>query len=351
MDNERQELYELDFGAFKALLSALGATEEQLRAAWRTLYRRGCGAIDQLTALPPLIRARLAERARIYAPPVLAHRGAGDGETAKDLLQMADGARVEVVLLRYGQRRSGCISTQVGCACGCVFCATGQAGFVRDLTAEEIVAQVMHLQRRLVAEGDALTNIVLMGMGEPLLNTEQTLTAVRRLIDQRGLSLSPRRVTLSTVGIVPGIRRLAQEDLRINLALSLHAASDDLRERLIPINARYPLGPLFDALRTYTARTKQRVMIEWVLLEGVNDTPAQARALARRLADLPVHVNLIRLNPTPGYEGRAAQPPAIARFRAVLERAGIPYTMRQRRGNAIAAGCGQLRAFEQASSG
>jgi 23S rRNA (adenine2503-C2)-methyltransferase len=277
----------------------------------------------------------------------LARQEAPGGETRKDLLQLADGERIEVVLLRYRRRRSACISTQVGCACGCAFCATGQEGLVRQLSSAEIVAQVRYFQRELAARGEQLSNVVLMGMGEPLLNYDQTLAAVRHLVDQRGVGLPPSRVTLSTVGIAPGIARLAAEKgLPIRLAISLHAATDDVRNRLVPINRRYPLDALFAAVRGYAGRTR-RVLLEWVMVAGVNDTPEQAQALIERLAGLPAHVNLIRLNPTPGYDGRPAPPESVAAFAAALDRSSIPHTMRQRRGAAIEAGCGQLRRREE----
>jgi len=279
-------------------------------------------------------------------PPVLARQEAPDGETRKDLLRLEDGEQIEVVLLRYRERRSACVSTQVGCACGCSFCATGQMGFGRDLSSAEIVAQVLHLQRELAARGERLSNVVLMGMGEPLLNYEQALAAVRRLVDPRALGFVQRRITLSTVGIVPGIERLAEEDLLINLAVSLHAATDALRDDLVPVNRRYPLDDLFAALRQYTARTQRRVLFEWVMIDGVNDTPEQAEALVARLAGLPAHVNVIRMNPTAEYGGRPSALGAIEAFRVVLDRAQVPHTMRQRRGGAIEAGCGQLRCRE-----
>jgi 23S rRNA (adenine2503-C2)-methyltransferase len=296
-----------------------------------------------MTTLPQTLRERLAAETAFYVPPVLARQEAPDGETRKDLVQLEDGEQIEVVLLRYRERRSACISTQVGCACGCLFCATGQMGFVRQLSSEEIVAQVLHLQRELATEQKQLSNIVLMGMGEPLLNYGHTLAAIRRLVEPRALGFAQRRITLSTVGIVPGIKRLMEEDLHINLAISLHAATDALRSRLVPINQRYPLDDLFAAIKLYTAQTQRRVMVEWVLVDGVNDTREQAEALIERLAGVPAHVNLIRLNPTPDYDGRPSVIEAIDTFTAVLDGAHIPHTMRQRRGGAIAAGCGQLR--------
>ena len=342
-DASEIDLYDLDLPALESLLAGWGEPRAHARIVWEWLYRRGATGFDQMAGLPPALRERLAVETRLCAPPVLARQEASGGETRKDLLQLADGQRVEVVLLRYRERRSACISTQVGCGCGCPFCATGQMGFVRQLSSGEIVAQLLHLQRELAANGERLSNAVLMGMGEPLLNYEPTLAAVRRMVDRRGLGFPPRRVTLSTVGIVPGIERLGSEGVQVNLAISLHAATDALRDRLVPVNRRYPLDELFAALRAYAARTGRRVMVEWVMIDGVNDTRAQAEALVTRLAGLPAHVNLIRLNATADYAGQPSSLEAIEGFTAVLDRARIPHTVRQRRGAAIAAGCGQLR--------
>jgi 23S rRNA (adenine2503-C2)-methyltransferase len=278
-----------------------------------------------------------------YMPQVLARQEDPAGETRKDLLQMADGKQIEVVLLRYGQRRSACISTQVGCACACIFCATGQMGFVRHLSSDEIVTQAIHAQRELETQGEQLSNVVLMGMGEPLLNYEATIAAIRQLVDQRRLALAPSRVTISTVGIAPAIEQLAGEELPIRLALSLHAATDDLRDRLVPINRRYPLDDVFASVERYAAATQRRVMFEWVMIDGVNDTQDQAEKLASRVAGLPCHLNIIHLNATEQYAGRPATAGAIEAFAATLDRASIPHTVRQRRGEAIRAGCGQLR--------
>ena len=289
------------------------------------------GVVDRLMTEAPVL------------PRVLARQEDPGGETRKDLLELADGAQIEVVLLRYRERRTACISTQVGCACGCLFCATGQMGFRRQLTCEEILAQVLHLQQELGLRDERLTNVVLMGMGEPLLNYDNTLSGIRRLVDPRGLGFVQRRITVSTVGIVPGIKRLMDEGLGVNLAISLHAATDALRRQLAPVSERYPLDELFAAAKLYTVRTQRRVMFEWVLIDGVNDSLAQAEALVERLAGMPAHVNLIRLNRTAGYEGQSSPEGTIDEFAAALDRAGIPHTMRQRRGEAISAGCGQLR--------
>jgi 23S rRNA (adenine2503-C2)-methyltransferase len=345
------KLHEMDFAALETLLAEWGESRSHAPEVWKWLYQRLATRFEQITTLPQTLRERLAAETTFYAPPVLARQEAPDGETLKDLLQLEDGERVEVVLLRYRQRRSGCISTQVGCACGCPFCATGRMGFVRQLSSGEIIAQVLHLQRELASKQERLSNIVLMGMGEPLLNYEHTLEAVRRLVDPRAFGLVQRRITLSTAGVAPGIERLATErvyrdaPLQIKLAISLHAATDALRDQLAPINRRYPLDDLFTAAKRYTAQTQRRVMFEWVMIDGVNDTREQAEALVTRLAGLPAHVNLIRLNSTPDYGGRASSPAAMDAFRAVLDREHIPHTMRQRRGETISAGCGQLNSL------
>lgn len=343
---EKPDIYDLSREELEKFLVSLGVPRPMTLALWHALYRQAASDFDSLPLSEPL-REQMAQEIRWNPPRVVDRLEAPDGATRKDLLELADGQRIEVVLLRYRQRRSACISTQVGCACGCVFCATGDMGFVRQLSVGEIVAQVLHVQRELATREESLSNLVLMGMGEPFLNYENTVTALRRLLDPQGMGFAPRRITVSTAGIVPGIERFAGEGLGVNLAISLHAATDALREQLMPINRRYPLAPLFEAARAYTTRTGRRVMLEWALISGVNDSPTQAEALAAWTKGLPAHVNLILLNPTPSYTGQPAPPEAVEAFIAVLDAAGIPHTMRQRRGGAIAAGCGQLRAREQ----
>jgi len=337
-------LYDLDFIALEALFAGWDIAPVHTRTVWRWLYRHIPADFTNLpNTLPHSLPARLRAETTLKLPPVVDSQVAADGSTRKDLLQLADGERVEVITMRYRHRHSACISTQVGCACDCRFCATGQMGFVRQLSAAEIVAQVLHAQRTLAASGDNLTNFVLMGMGEPLLNYDNMLDALRRVCDPRGMGFVERRITLSTVGIVPGILRLAAESLRINLAVSLHAATDLIRDTLLPINRSYPLDDLCGALKTYTEVTRRRVMLEWVLIDGVNDSREQAEALVARFDGIPVHVNLIQLNPTPEFDAQPSTPEAVDAFIAILDRAGIPHTMRQRRGAPIAAACGQLR--------
>lgn len=338
-----RSLYDLDLPTLRSCLESWGEPAYRARQLWEWLYVRLATDFASMTNLPQSLRERLAAEAAINAPEAVETTQTTDGETRKDLLRLADGETVEAVLMRYERRRTACISTQVGCSIGCAFCATGQMGFRRNLSAGEIVAQALHFARALQAEGKSLTNVVLMGMGEPLLNYDASLAAIRRLTDPEGFRLGQRRITLSTVGIVPGIEKLAQEGLEITLAISLHAATDSLRSQLVPINQRYGLDALFAACRRYIERTGRRVSFEWALIEGINDTPEQAQALVARLKGLIAHVNLIPLNPTPSYAGRPSSSDRVAAFAAILGRNRIAHTVRLRRGIEIQAGCGQLR--------
>ena len=343
-------LYDLDITALESLLAGWDEPPYRARQLWKWLYVHLADDPEQMTSLPKSLRRRLAAETTCGAPQLVDTLVSADGQTRKDLLRLADGETVEVVLMRYEHRRTACISTQAGCSVGCAFCATGQTGFRRNLTCGEIVAQALHFARQLRAGNDRLTNVVLMGMGEPLLNYEPSLAAVRRLTDPQGLNLGQRHITLSTVGIVPGIRRLAGEGLQITLAVSLHAATDALRDQLIPVNRRYGLDTLFEACHAYVEHTGRRISFEWALIAGVNDTPEQAEALAARLVGMSAHVNLIPLNPTPGYNGQPSSRAAIDAFSAILERRRVPYTVRVRRGVEIQAACGQLRRRSAAQS-
>ncbi len=347
------QLYDLDFPALQSLLESWGEPAYRARQLWEWLYVHLADDLNQMTNLPKSLRERLAGETSIGVPEVADTVQSEGGETRKDLLRLADGETVETVLMRYEDRRTACISTQVGCPIGCAFCATGQMGFRRDLTNGEIVAQALHFARVLRARQQRLTNVVLMGMGEPLLNYDATLSAIRRLTDPQGFNLGQRHITLSTVGIVPGIELLADEaghrggPLQITLAVSLHAATDQLRDQLVPMNRRYSLDALFEACHHYIERTGRRISFEWALIKGMNDTPQQAQALAARLAGLLSHVNIIPLNPTASYEGRPSSRAALDAFTRELDRRHIPYTVRLRRGIGIQAGCGQLRQRNQ----
>ena len=348
-------LYDLDFPALQSLLTDWDEPAYRAQQLWEWLYVHLETDFDRMTNLPRALRRRLAAETTIGVLQLVDTGESADGDTRKDLLCLEDDETVEAVLMRYHDRRTACISTQVGCAIGCPFCATGQMGFRRDLSSGEIVAQALHFarilrhQRRDEDQGRRLTNVVLMGMGEPLLNYEASLAAVRRLTDPQALNVGQRHITLSTVGVVPGIKRLADEGLQITLAVSLHAATDALRDRLVPINRRYGLDALFESCFYYVERSGRRVSFEWALIQGVNDTPQQVQALAARLVGLLAHVNVIPLNPTQGFYGQPSSRDTLDAFIAQLERHHVPYTVRVRRGVDIQAGCGQLRQRHQSA--
>ncbi|MEJ5241442.1 MAG: 23S rRNA (adenine(2503)-C(2))-methyltransferase RlmN [Anaerolineales bacterium] len=338
--------YDLSLQEWIDLFQSWGEPAYRARQVWHGLYRRFCQSADEFTDLPRPLRQRLAEHFRF--PPLVPQVSltSQDGETIKTLFRLEDGQAIEAVLMRYERRRTLCISTQVGCAMGCVFCATGQMGFRRHLTAGEIVAQVMYYARQLAEQGERVTNIVIMGMGEPFHNYENTMRAIDRLNDAEGYNFGERRITISTVGLVPMIRRFAAERRQVNLAISLHAADDALRSSLLPVNRKYSLEEVLQACRDYVRETHRRVTFEWALIRDVNDTPEQARRLAHLLKGLLCHVNVIPLNPTQGYEGQATTQERARAFQAILQQAGIPCTIRLRRGIEIQAGCGQLAVRE-----
>ncbi len=321
------------YGVSREELAALLAGEPPYRArqVWEALHRRAAWP-PEMTELPRPIRERLAE---ILTPAlsVCSRREADGGQTLKWVFEVEGPARVETVLMAYPDRVTVCVSTQAGCAMACPFCATGQGGFVRHLRSAEIVEQVAWAMRE-----RPVTHVVFMGMGEPLANYDQTIGALRRLHDEMGISW--RRLTLSTVGIVPGIRRLTTEGIPVNLAVSLHAANDTLRDELVPINRRYPLARLAEACADYVGATRRRLSLEWAVIGGVNDRPEDAEELARFARALGAHVNLIPLNETAGY--RAPGPPRAVHFRARLRALGVNATLRRTRGQEIAAACGQL---------
>lgn len=308
------------------------------------LYKTPVLSADDMTNLPAKTRAKFADS--LWPFEVEVEQSADSGLTRKWLFRAPDGAAIEAVLMGYKKRATLCISSQAGCALGCTFCATGQFGFERHLEAGEIFAQVAYAQAFLRQIGmpgvpDHLTNIVFMGMGEPLANYDRVREAIRRMIEVMGLSA--RSITVSTVGIIPGIRRLAEEPWPVYLAVSLHAADDELRSSLVPINRRYPLADLEAAAWNYFEKKGRRLSIEWTMMDGVNDTPEQARKLAAIAKRLRAHINLIALNPTPLTEEKASTKTAISQFVEQLEKQGANVTVRDTRGRDIDAACGQLR--------
>ena len=319
-----------------------GEPNYRLDQLWQGLYEQR-GTPAELTNIPKTLRTRLSEELPLALTPV-AESISDDGQTVKWLWSLADGARIETVLMHYPERSTVCVSTQAGCAMACGFCATGQAGFERNLTVGEIVEQVVRAAR-IATDGSPsrrVSNIVFMGMGEPLANVDRVLGAVGRI--HGDLGLSARHLTISTVGIVPGIRRLATEPLPVNLAVSLHAANDTLRDELVPINRRYPLSELYSACEDYLTVKNRRISFEWAMIDGVNDRDTDARELAAAARALRAHINLIPLNATPGWPTRGTPPDRVAAFRDSLESMGANATVRANRGNEIDAACGQLRA-------
>ncbi|HET7265923.1 MAG TPA: 23S rRNA (adenine(2503)-C(2))-methyltransferase RlmN [bacterium] len=323
------------------LVRRLEGPAYRARQIARWVYGRGVEDISEMTDLPVAFRARLAEAARIGTLTVRRSTGAADGSATKLLAACGDGQTVECVLMRFDDgRRSACVSTQAGCAMGCAFCATGLGGFARNLTAAEVVGQALAIRAR---ADRRLSNVVFMGMGEPLANYDATVRAARIMTAPWGLGIGVRHLTISTVGLVPQIRRLAAERLQITLAVSLHAPTDALRRRLVPVTERYPIAHLIAACRDYLAATGRRLTFEYVLIDGVNDGDAQARELGRLLRGLLCHVNVIPLNPVPGISLRRPPVERIRAFARVVRDAGIPITVRIERGTEIQAACGQLR--------
>ena len=360
-------LFDLTLAEVEEFLTSLGQPRYRADQLWGWLYRSLATDFAQMTNLPRALREELAARAAIHTLAPVAEAVSEDGLARKVLFRLHDGETIESVLMFYNdgtardlgkrvgathqgkragparERNTVCASTQVGCALDCVFCATGQMGFVRNLTAGEIVEQVIHFARLLRERGERVSNVVFMGMGEPLLNYDATWQAIETLHDPLGFGLGARRMTLSTVGWVPGIERLSRERLQVGLAVSLHAPNDELRNRLVPLGRRYPISQLMAACREYVARTGRRVTFEYALIDGVNDSPRLARQLADLLDGLLCHVNLIPLNPTEGYPHGPSSYGRVLAFQRELEGRGIPTTLRVRRGIDIQAGCGQLR--------
>jgi 23S rRNA (adenine2503-C2)-methyltransferase len=337
-------LYDLPRAALGELLAGWGYSAYYRDLLWEALYRQQVESLDSLPGLRPDLVRTLQERTHLERPSTHHEVFSSDGYTRKLLLRLRDGQTVETVLMRFKGRATVCLSTQAGCAMGCVFCATGQMGFVRHLSPGEIIGQVLHVTRILRETNESLRNVVLMGMGEPLHNYDATLAAVDIMVDQLGLALGPRFITLSTVGVVPGIRRLADEDRPVQLAVSLHGATDAERGALVPAARKWPLAELMDACRYYVEKRKRHIFYEWALIAGQNDTPEQAHALGQLLEGMEAHVNLIPLNPTVGYGQNPSGPDAVRAFQDILAGYGLPSTVRQRRGIDIDAGCGQLKA-------
>lgn len=372
-------IYDLAPSDVENILRGWNEPVYRAKQVWQGLYRHLYNSPEQFTNLPNQLREKLAREFTFTPFSVMTYLDSSDKSTRKTLFQLHDGNLIEAVLMRYGDpadehrdpftpkhaknakeksksgdlgglrssktRRTLCISTQAGCAMGCVFCATGQMGFKRNLSSGEIVAQVMYYAQILKEQNETVSNIVFMGMGEPFHNYENVMQAIDRLNDADGYKFGARRMTISTVGLVPQIKRFADEQRQVNLAISLHAADDDERLAIMPVNKRYKIDDVIEACKYYIEKTHRRVTFEWALINGVNDSPEIAANLAARLKGLLCHVNAIPLNPTQGYDGEATDRGRAQSFKETLERSGIPCTIRMRRGIDIAAGCGQLAAY------
>jgi 23S rRNA (adenine2503-C2)-methyltransferase len=335
-------IYDLSLEQLQTAIEGWGEPTYRARQIWQGLYRRLVHTPSEMTDLPSALRQQLMETFRFESPAPIGHLRSRDGSTEKVLLPLHDGQSVEAVLMHYDRRRTACISTQVGCAMGCSFCATGQMGLKRNLSAGEIVLQVLYFARQLAHDQQRLDNVVVMGMGEPLHNYQALSAAIRRLNHAQGYGLGSRRITVSTVGLIPGIEQFGRDFPQVNLAISLHAANDELRNQLIPANKRYPLNALIHACQAHIAKTGRRITFEWALIRNLNDGPEHAQELASLVSGLNCHVNLIPLNPTANYPGEPSSKARTDAFARVLSQHHIPNSVRVRRGLDIDAGCGQL---------
>ena len=336
----RTDFADLERPALEVALEALGHQRFHARQIFRWIYRRGVTDVEAMTDLSLELRAALA-REFTLSTPTLAHRETSIDGTEKFLLRLADGRQIESVFIPDTPAMTFCISTQVGCAMACAFCLTGKMGLVRNLTAAEIVGQVRVLAGALEMR-DTRFNIVLMGMGEPLHNYDETMKALRILADEHGFDMSPRRITLSTVGLLPALERLAREPVMPNLAISLHAPTDLQRGELVPINRKYGVSDIIAACKRFPLKKRSRITFEYVLLAGVNDSPQDARRLAKLVAGVKAKVNLIPLNAAAGIPFERPSDEAIDRFARIVSEHGVDVSVRKSRGRDIRAACGQL---------
>ncbi len=335
--------YDLSYEQLQdVVLNDLKQPTFRVNQIWSGVYKNLWSKPEEFTNIPKILREKLFDLYEFEPLVPLQTLKSNDEETEKILFQLHDQKAIETVLMKYDQRRTLCISTQAGCAMGCVFCATGQMGFKRHLSAGEIVEQVLFFARRLRTIDEKVTNVVLMGMGEPFHNYEATMTAIDKLGDPNSYGLGARRFTISTVGLVPMIKRFADEKRQINLAISLHAVDNSERSSLMPVNQKYPIQDIINACHYYIEKTNRRITFEWALIAGKNDSEKTAQQLAQLLKGLLCHVNAIPLNPTSQSIYQASDKEQTLKFQSVLENHGIPCTIRLRRGIDIQAGCGQL---------
>jgi 23S rRNA (adenine2503-C2)-methyltransferase len=337
-----QLFFDLTYQELAELLQEWGEPGYRTLQIWESIYAKLIPSPEEISNIPKILRSKLNDHFIFNGLKPIDQTQSSDGQTTKTLFELGDGKRIETVLMDYRRRHTLCISSQAGCAMNCSFCATGQMGFARNLTPGEIIEQVIYFARLLQQQGESVTNVVLMGMGEPFHNYEAVMQAFDTLNHEKGFKLGARRFTISTVGLIPGIERFTKENSQINLAVSLHASSDELRSSMMPINRKYPIEDLIEACKNYFKTTKRRVTFEWALIHEVNDSVEEAQKLADLLQGLTCHVNVIPLNPTEGFKGQKSEKERVLAFKKTLEAAGIPCTVRMRRGIDIQAGCGQL---------
>jgi len=334
-----------DLATLQQWLKERGYPTYRAKQIWKWIYEGRAESFEDMTDLPKALRNELTEHLLFWTSTVVAHQEAEDG-TEKLLLQMADGGRIECVLLREEGRRSICVSSQVGCGMGCVFCASGLDGVDRNLTRGEILEQMLKLQRLLPGD-ERLSHIVMMGMGEPLANLQNVLGALDIARHPEGLGISPRRITISTVGLPAAIDRLAENEIPFHLAVSLHAPTDELRNKIVPTNSKVGIGAIVQAADRYFERTGRRLTFEYVLLSKINDSPECADDLVKLLAHRGAMLNVIPYNPVPGLPYETPSPERIHHFRRALLEGGINVMFRQRKGDSIQAACGQLRRLRE----
>lgn len=335
-------MFDLDFAELSEIILDWNEPAYRAQQIWQGIYQKYWISSLEFTTLPLALRNKLDRHFVFGTLNPEKELQSNDGLTKKILYRLHDKSAIETVLMGYADRNTVCISSQVGCGMGCNFCATGNMGFIRNLSRGEIVEQVIKTAADLGQNGKSLTNVVFMGMGEPFNNYQPVMDAVQILNDPKGLGMGKRRFTISTVGLVPGIKRFTDENTGINLAISLHAADDVLRSSIVPINRKYPILELMAACRQYIQKTNRRITFEWALIDGVNDTADQARKLSKLVEGMLVHVNLIQLNPVAHYGGKPAEEEKAHIFQKILADEGIGCTIRLRRGIDIQAGCGQL---------
>ena len=341
-------IYDLTYIELADQLKECGEPKFRSTQIWQGMYKSLWKSTEEYSNIPKYLRSKLNEKYIFSSMKTDTLIESSDGSTQKALFTLENSGAIETVLMRYHKRNTLCISTQVGCAMGCIFCATGQMGFMKNLSRGQIIEQILYYSKQLSSNGERVTNIVMMGMGEPFHNYNETMSALEILTHPEGYNFGARRFTISTVGIIPAIRRFISEEKKFNLAISLHAINNDLRSSLLPINDKYPVEELLSVSKEYVDKTRRRITFEWALIQGVNDTREQAKELAERLEifrfgkSILCHVNVIPLNPIDHFPGTSTSMERAEIFRDVLLVNGIPCTIRLKRGIDIHAGCGQL---------